>query len=221
MSGRGSRKRRFPMLGRRDGEHLLVLREVRGEEDAEEDLGELDRLEREARRSAPTGARPSMGEKNSGATRKRPATSSKQVAVALQVPRVADHEQGEDVEHDAQGGPGRLRLGLPGVPAGDDDVADPVEQHGQGEDDGVGVAGPASGWPCGPPAPGRGRSPRKAPMLSRDLRLLAEVGDDVERDDQQRAEEEQSQFGPPLGLRAEDVARERRATGSWTAPGES
>ena len=44
----------------RDGEQLLVGGEVRGEEDAEEDLGELDRLELEARRSGPTTAAPLM-----------------------------------------------------------------------------------------------------------------------------------------------------------------
>ena len=34
--------------GGRDGEQLLVGREVRGEEDAQQELGELDRLEAQA-----------------------------------------------------------------------------------------------------------------------------------------------------------------------------
>ena len=45
-------------LGGGDGEHLLVLREVRGEVDAQQDLGELDGLERDAARVDPqAGAR--------------------------------------------------------------------------------------------------------------------------------------------------------------------
>jgi hypothetical protein len=41
----------------------------------------------------------------------------------------------------------------------------------------------------------------------RDLGLLPEDGDHVQRDDQQRGEHEQAQLGPALGLGAEDVAR--------------
>ncbi len=46
-----------------------------------------------------------------------------------------------------------------------------------------------------------------------DLRLLTERGDDVERDDQQRAEEEQSQLCTALRLRAELVTQKRCTTG--------
>ena len=48
-----------------------------------------------------------------------------------------------------------------------------------------------------------------------------QVGDDVERDDEQRPEEEQAQLGAPLGLRTELVAGIVAATGSGTAPAES
>ena len=98
--------------------------------------------------------------------------------------------------------------GIPVVPAGDDDVADPVQQRGQRKDDRVGVRARASGWPCGPPGPGPGSTPRKGPRSGGIFEFCPRLGDDVERDDQQRAEEEQAEFGAPLGFGAEDVARE-------------
>ena len=46
-----------------------------------------------------------------------------------------------------------------------------------------------------------------------DLGLGPQLGDHVERDDQQRAEDQKAQFGAALGLGAEDVTRQGRATG--------
>ena len=135
-----------------------------------------------------------------------PASEQEQVAVALQIAGVANHQQREHVEHHAERGPGGLAPGLAGIPAGDDDVADAVEQRGQRQDDRVGVGRqPAVGH-----VGDQGQSeddPEEGADVVRDLRLLPERGNDVEGDHQQRSEEKQAQFRAPFRLRAELVTR--------------
>ena len=93
--------------GRRYGQHLLVLREVRGEEDAQQELRELDRLELQAAEVDPEpGAVDGAEEQRCHQEDAR--QQEQQVAVALEVPRVLDHEERHDVEHDAECGPGGL-----------------------------------------------------------------------------------------------------------------
>ena len=99
-SGPGVENESVPDVGRRDGEQLLVVGEVRREEDAQEDLGELDRLELRGCRHAPTAARPLMLARRSGDQRRESrntAEQQEQVAVAVEVPRAADEQQRQHV----------------------------------------------------------------------------------------------------------------------------
>ncbi len=71
-------------LGRRDGEQLLVLREVGREEDAQQDLGELDGLEGQAAVVHPeTGAADGGEEERSD--EEDAGQEQQQIAIALQI----------------------------------------------------------------------------------------------------------------------------------------
>ena len=83
-----------------------------------------------------------MGREEQGGHQQDAGQEQQQVAVALQVAGVADHQQREHVEGHAEGGPGAcpcLAVARGRVPPGDDHVADAVEQGGERQDDGVGV----------------------------------------------------------------------------------
>ena len=80
--------------GRGDGQQLLVGGEVGGEEDAEEDLGELDRLELEAAEVDPQPGPVDGGEEERG-DQQDAADQQEQVAVALEVAGEAHHQQRE------------------------------------------------------------------------------------------------------------------------------
>ena len=109
-----------------------------------------------------------------------------QVAVALQVTRVPHDDQGHDVGADADGGPGRLDSGVRRVPSVDDDVADAVEQRGQREHPlrwHRGTSQRFAMWA----ASARPRTiAEERADVGRDLRVLAERRDDVERHDDAR-----------------------------------
>ena len=104
-------------------------------------------------------------------------------------------------------GPARLRLGVGGIPAGDHHVADPVEQDRQGEDDGVGLGDQ--------PPVGHVRHQREAEHdaeewadVRGDLRLVGQLGYDIERHDEQCRKDEKAQLGAPFWFGADHVARQ-------------
>ena len=63
----------------------------------------------------------------------------------LEVAGAAHDEQREHEGADAERRPHRLQASQVGVEAGDEHVADAVQQAGEGEEDAVGVGGEASG----------------------------------------------------------------------------
>ena len=147
--------------------------------------------------------------KNERGDQQDAADQQQQVAVALEVAGVADDQQRDDVEDDPDGRPAGLGLGVGRVPAGDDDVADAVEQSGHGQDHGVGLGHqPAVGHvgDQGEPEHDRRGTGRCG---AGSWTWLPELGNDVEgRRDQQRGEDEQAQFGATLRLGARRIARE-------------
>ena len=90
---------------RRDGEQLPLVGEVGGEEDAEDDLADLDRLELERANLDPQAGTldvaPEPG--HEGQEQQHDTTGQQQVAVAVEVPGPADHGQGDDVERHPPG----------------------------------------------------------------------------------------------------------------------
>ncbi len=214
-SGSGVEVEPVADLGRRDGQELLVLGEVGREEDAQEDLGEFDRLELEGSHVHPE-VRAADGREEQRRDEKDACDEQQEVAVALQVAREAHRQQGHDVQQHSGGGPEGLVprfTRVPVVPASDDDVTDPVEQRRQREDDGVGVGHQPAVGHVGDQGEAEDDT-EEGSEVGWELGVLAETRDDVERDDQQRAEDEQPQFGASLGLRPEGVTRDARATGS-------
>ena len=144
-----------------------------------------------------------------------------QIAVALQVTGVADHQQGDDVEADADGHPARLGLGIGRVPAGDDDVPDPVEQGGQGQDHGIGLRDQPAVGHVGHQGEAE-QYPEEGPDVRGDLRVGSQFSDDVEGHRQQRGEDEKTQLGAALGLGPPHVAGEPGvARGAWHPPDRS
>ena len=166
-----------------DGEHFLVGGEVRGEVDAQEDLRELDRLKLER-----ADVHPQAGTVDRAEEQRRHQEHARQqeqeVAVALQVARVAHHQEGGHVESHPQRGPPGLLPRVRGVPAGDDDVADPVQQRRQGQDDRVGVGDEPPVRHVGGQRQGQHDAEKRADVGG-DLRIRPQLGDHVERDDQE------------------------------------
>ena len=212
--------------GRRDRQQLLLLGEVGGEEDAEEDLGDLDRLELRACRRAPTGGVavdgvcPTWG--TSGARMSRAADQQQQVAVAVEVAGPADDEQGDDVEAATpRARPAGLGRGEGRVAAGDHHVADAVQERDDRQHDRVGVRAPASGWPGGRRGSrANSTTPRNGPDVRRDLgRSWPRRGEDVEGDDDHPAEDQQAELGAALGLGPELVGGDPVVPGAGATHG--
>ncbi len=103
--------------GRRDGEQLLLLGEVGGEEDDEEDLGELHRLARDRADVDPqahvlvVGAHGVAEVGDEGGEHEEHRHQDQQVAVAVQVPGPPHQEQGHDVAGHPDRGPHGLERG--------------------------------------------------------------------------------------------------------------
>ena len=110
---------------------------------------------------------PSIGREEQRRHQEDAGHQQQQVAVALQVAGVADHEQRERRRAATpERGPGRLALGLARVPAGDDDVADPVEQGGQRAGSPRWRWGASQRLAMWATRASPSTMPRKAPMLS-------------------------------------------------------
>ncbi len=212
MSGRGSSTSRFPIraVGIESSSLLEAKYEAKKIQSRilENSTGWNSKLEKWIHSRAPL-----MGVKNRGATNRRPPRQEQEVAVPLEVPGEPHGQKCEDVETDADGGPAGLRLGESGVPAGDDDVADPVEQRGQGKDDGIRLRNE--------PPVGHVRHQREAEDdpeegtdVRGDLRLVGRLGNHVQRHRDHRGEHEEAEFGTALGFGSHHVARNPRRTGS-------
>ena len=133
------------------------------------------------------------------------AGQQQQVAVTLEIAGVADRQQRDDIEDDPDGHPAGLGLGIGRVPAGDDDVADAVEQSGQGQDHGVGLGHqPAVGHVGDQGEPEQ--DPEERADVGRDFGLGSQFGNHVEGRGQQRGEDEQAQFGSTLRLGSRHIA---------------
>ena len=126
---------------RPDRQQLAFLHQVRRQEDAERDLGELTGLEADA-----TDAHPQAGAVDVAADDRQErhqqqtdADESERVAVPLQVARSPDDEERPDEGGDAERRPHRLQAGKLVVEAGDEYVAEAVEQGDQRQQRAVGV----------------------------------------------------------------------------------
>ena len=125
----------------RDREQLALLDEVRREEHGERDLGELAGLEVHRAQLHPESRAVDVAAEH-GRERQQQEHDADQrdrVAQAFEVTRPANHEQRQDVGADAEGGPHGLQAGKVPVEAGDEDVAQAVEQAGDREQDAVGL----------------------------------------------------------------------------------
>ena len=102
--------------GRRDRQQLALVGEVGGEEDAEHDLADLDRLELERPDLDPQpGALDVAADAgDEGQQQQEDPDGQQQVAVAVEVAGPADHGQGDHVGGHAAGRPGRLERGVVG-----------------------------------------------------------------------------------------------------------
>ncbi len=198
--------RRLPEPGRGDGEQLPLLGEVGGEEDAEQDLRHLDRLELEAPDPDPEpgavdGRPDGMG--HEGEEQEDDAEDKEQVAVAVEVPRAADEDQGEHVGGHTTGRPRRLEGGVvlarAEVDAQDEDVADAVEQEGDGKDDGRGVGHEDAVGDVGDPAEHEHHD-EQGHHVGRDLGRVAQDHQRVGGHDDDRRRDQQAEFGPAAGL---------------------
>ncbi len=129
-----------------EGERGAVRGEVGGEEDREQDLGELPRLEGEPGEPDPD-VRAVDRREEDGDQHQDQGHRDGEVRVALEHPVVAEQGDDQHEERHAQGGPQELVPGgeVPGggdVEALDEDEAEAVEEDGDGEQEGIGVRGP-------------------------------------------------------------------------------
>jgi hypothetical protein len=116
-------------LGRRR-EQFAVGCEVRGEEEDEQDLGDLDGLEGDGSHDHPQASTVDVLAEVGDERHHQQAHRSKQrqVAVAVEVAHVTHDSQGHDQSNGADQEPDRLVAGANRIPPGDLDVAHPVEQ---------------------------------------------------------------------------------------------
>lgn len=129
-----------------EGQGGAVRGEVGGEEDGEQDLGELPRLEGESGEPDPDVGAVDRREEH-GDEHQHEGDGDGEVGVALEHPVVAQDQDDEDEERHTEGGPQEL---VPGgevagggrVEALDEDEAESVEQDGDREHEGVCVRGP-------------------------------------------------------------------------------
>lgn len=128
-----------------EGQGGAVRREVGGEEDGEQDLGELPRLEGEPGEPDPD-VRAVDGREEDGHQHQRERHGDGEVRVLLQHPVVAQQRHHEHEEHHPERGPAQLLAGGGvrgggGVEALDEDEAEAVEQDGDREQQRIGVRG--------------------------------------------------------------------------------
>ena len=117
------------------------------------------------------------------------------VAVALEVAGPADEQQGGDEGGDRRGGPDRLQPGLGGRKAGDEHVADAVEQAGRRQQDGVGVGGQPAHGQMGDEQQGEDDA-EEGSDVGGQVAGLAEAGQGVEAAGEQDGQHDQPELGP-------------------------
>ena len=123
----------------RDREHFLVGCEIRGEVDAQQQLAALDWLDHERPGPDPETCSVDFSAefRQQRCDEKDSAQKEEDIAVALEVLRAPYKEQGQQVDRDPQCSPDLLDLGIPRVPACDDDITDSVEEEYQREKHGL------------------------------------------------------------------------------------
>ncbi len=187
-----------------DTEQLALLHEVRGEEEGEEDLGELTGLEADG-----PDAHPDLGSVDGlahpGDEREQQqgdAPHPYRPAVALEVSDATDHEERGDERHDADRDPSGLqagqplRVGLGFVDADDEDVAEPVEEPRYGHEGAVRVGGEASDGEVGHELEAEDDD-EEGPDVGWDGGVLGQAGQQVGADGDERPEDDEAELGVP------------------------
>ena len=183
------------------GQQFALLDEVAGEEDRENDLGQLAGLEARGPEAHPD-ARPvdvAAEHWHEGQQQEADTDHREGVSVTLEVARSADDDQRRDERGNADHRPHGLEPGEVLVQPGDEHVADAVEKPGDREQHAVGVWGqPPSG------DMGRGQQAENDREewhdVGRQRCCLAETGEGVAAHGHQCGQNDEAEFGaPPAG----------------------
>ncbi len=182
-------------------QHLALLGEVRGEEDAQRQLGQLDGLAVDGPDADPQ-ARAVVVLAQVGDERRQhehDRRQQQQIAVAVEVTGTAHHHEGQDVGAHPHRRP--TRLGLAPVAARSGPASRSRARSAGWRWAGARRwrRGRRSGWRCGRRAPGPSTMARNGPQVGGDLRRGADRGEHVGGHDDEGAEDEQPQLGAPFG----------------------
>ncbi len=191
---------------RRFAEQVGPLDQDRGEEDGEGQLGDLTGLEVERADVNPEAGAvdvlAQMGEQ--GEQQQADTEEGEGVPEPFEVASPPDQRQGGHERSDPGGRPHRLEAGFVGGEAGNEDIADPVEQPGRRQQDRIGVRRqPAHGQVGGQEQAEDDHQER--PHVGGQVAGLAQTGEGVETPGEDHDQEYQAELGPPTSRSAGHV----------------